>query len=104
MLRQTTQLFIADRALSLAYEAKQFPQTSLVALAWFNLARGWAEQRSMKALTTTLLSTMQRIEYSMDDIERPCPFCGPYRGLPPSPWTSLPHGLCRRRRFTGRRS
>lgn len=46
--------FIQDRAQTLVYEAKQFPETSNVILEWFYLAMVWAEKHGFSGLLEDL--------------------------------------------------
>jgi hypothetical protein len=46
--------FIADRALTLTYEAKQFPHTSVTVENWLLLALRWAERHKCVELANSL--------------------------------------------------
>ena len=50
----STAAFIADRALTLTYEAKQFPHTSVTVENWLLLALRWAEQHKCTELANSL--------------------------------------------------
>lgn len=50
----STAAFIADRALTLTYEVKQFPHTSLIAENWLLLALRWAERHKYTELANSL--------------------------------------------------
>lgn len=54
--------FIEDRALSLSYEAVQFPTTAMTALAWLHRAMAWAEARGLTDLQETLNAHLRRVE------------------------------------------
>ncbi len=60
---QNMEHFLADRALSLRYEARQFPQTAPVARAWLERAADWALRHGFQELADSLCSqARERLE------------------------------------------
>ena len=53
--------FIADRALSLAYEAIQFPKSAKAAITWLGRARIWATKNGIWTLEQALNAHLMRI-------------------------------------------
>lgn len=51
---QNMEYFLAARALSLCYEARQFPQTAPVARAWLERAADWAFRHGFHDLASGL--------------------------------------------------
>ena len=51
---QNMEHFLADRALSLSYEARRFPQTASVSAAWIRLAENWALHHGFRDLAHSL--------------------------------------------------
>lgn len=49
-----TACFIKDRALSLSYEAVQFPATAETVLAWLGRAMAWTKTRGLNTLAKEL--------------------------------------------------
>ena len=56
-----TAYFIADRALSLAFEAVQKPDTAPTALAWIYRAIGWAKKHTATELEEPLTAHLAYI-------------------------------------------
>lgn len=54
MTTSETAQFIQDKALSLRYEARQFPQTTPVAVAWLERAADWALRHGFLELADSL--------------------------------------------------
>ena len=46
--------FLADRALTLRYEARRFPQTAAVSAAWMRRAETWALNNGFQELADSL--------------------------------------------------
>lgn len=59
---QNMEYFLAARALSLRYEARQFPQTAPVARAWLERAADWAFRHGFHDLATGLLEQIKEVE------------------------------------------
>ena len=58
---QNMEHFLADRALTLLYEARQFPQTASVSSAWLRQAEAWAWQHHKSSLHKTLVDYLNTI-------------------------------------------
>ena len=56
-----TAYFIKDRAQSLAYEGRRFPDKAKAALAWLHRAVDWAEQRGMTPLADEVRAAARRV-------------------------------------------
>ncbi len=54
MTASETAQFIQDKALSLRYEARQFPQTASVIRAWLERAADWALRHGFQELADSL--------------------------------------------------
>lgn len=67
-----TAYFIHDRALSLVYEARRYPETINTILAWFSLAEDCAKKRGLKRLVEELRSMQSRI-VGDNDTDGPLP-------------------------------
>ena len=59
---QNMEHFLADRALTLLYEARQFPQTAPVARAWLFRAELWARQQGLLDLVDSLYRQIEEME------------------------------------------
>ena len=59
---QNMEYFLAARALSLCYEARQFPQTAPVARAWLLRAELWARQQGLLDLADSLCRQLGEME------------------------------------------
>ena len=57
----TTAYFIRDRALSLAYEAVQFPATAQVAFIWLHRALAYAKNSGMEPLADDIKISIQHV-------------------------------------------
>lgn len=66
-MHDQTAHFIADRSLSLSYEAVQFPATAETSLAWLHRAVGWAEKRGLTALVHEIQEHCHRVVISQTD-------------------------------------
>lgn len=62
---QNMDYFLAARALSLCYEARQFPQTAPVARAWLLRAELWALKYGFDELA-------ERLSEQIKEVEEPC--------------------------------
>lgn len=58
---QNMEHFLADRALSLRYEARRFPQTASVSAAWIRRAENWALHHGFRDLANSLCRQAQGI-------------------------------------------
>ena len=77
-----TAYFIKDRALSLAYEADQFPAAAETVLAWFGRAVAWTKARGLNALAKELEAMCYGMNCSHEDrYSGECTFHG--RGMFP---------------------
>lgn len=61
---QNMEHFLADRALSLRYEARRFPQTASVSAAWIRRAELWARRRRRNRLLNILAGYLRDIPSS----------------------------------------
>lgn len=50
--------FIHDRARTLAFEAKRFPETAATTVSWLRHAVAWAEQRGLSWLAKDVVAFM----------------------------------------------
>lgn len=53
--------FLEERALSLRYEARRFPQTATVSRAWLRLAEAWARRHRKQRLRELLAGYLRDI-------------------------------------------
>ena len=54
--------FLEERALSLRYEARRFPQTAPVSRAWLRLAEAWARRHRKQRLRELLAGYLRDID------------------------------------------
>lgn len=59
---QNMEHFLADRALSLRYEARRFPQTASVSAAWIRRAADWALRHGFQELAHSLCCQARETE------------------------------------------